>query len=225
MTERMWLYLFLATEAMTIPLTILAGLEDVLPELPDAQSLSIHIVGAAGKEFANLMLFEELLHLLPSLIYLRVVTIGPRSPGESAGQTGGLSQEVSMACCSICESQGRRRTVTSYRGLYHDYARTSQYQKPDLAVLFHSGRSQAEGASWAPTTRFLVDSATATLCTTYTNREALEEVAELDHLGARMIVRPEVNRWKALPPLPDFLEREHTVYYHNFYRYIFQGKM
>ena len=112
-----------------------------------------------------------------------------------------------------------------YVGLYHDYTEQSYYQKPDLAVLLYSGRSQSEVESWAPTTRLLVDSGTLTLCTTWTKREAQEEEAELDQPGVRFIIRPEENKWWSLVPIPDFLEgADDEVYYANYYRYIFQER-
>lgn len=114
--------------------------------------------------------------------------------------------------------------MRSYRGLYHDYVQTNEYKKPSMAVLFHSGRSQEEEGSWVPTTRFLVASNILTLCTTYTKREADEEVAELDSLKARMVIRPQENKWRSLVPIPDYLEGpEHTMFYLNYYAYLFQG--
>lgn len=219
-----WLHLLLATDSMTVPLSVVAALEDSISDLSSREELELHLVGAAGKEFRNLSLFEELLHLLPSLRHLKVVLAGPESPGASAGQTGDFNQEIEMSCCTTCASQGRRRTVTSFQGGYHEYAARPAYTKPDLAILFHSGRSQANVESWKPTTQFLVDAGTLTLCTTYTEREAREEVAELFQLDARFVVEPEVNKWRGLVPLPELLEGpEHGAYYNNFYRYIFQG--
>ncbi|KAK4544466.1 hypothetical protein LTR36_004357 [Oleoguttula mirabilis] len=223
--RKRWRHLLLATDSLTMPLTILAALEDAVPGLPSIATLTLHIVGAAGKEFRRLKLFEEILHLLPTVEHLRVVLVGPESPGSSAGQTGDYEQDIELDCCSTCTANGRRRTVTSFQGGYHEYAAKPAYTKPDLAVLLHSGRSQAHVKEWEPSTRFLVDSGTRTLCTTYTEREAREETAELDELDARFMVRPEVNKWRGLAPLPELLDGpEHGAYYNNYYRYIFQGK-
>lgn len=220
-----WRHLLLATDSLTMPLTILAALEDSVPDLPKAGTLTLHIVGAAGKEFRSLKLFEEVLHMLPTVAHLKVVLVGPEAPGASAGQTGGLDQDIELDCCSTCISNDRRRTVTSFQGGYHEYATKPAYTKPDLAVLFHSGRSQANVEEWKPTTHFLVDSGTRTLCTTYTEREAREETAELDELGVRFVRRPQINKWQGLAPLPELLEGpEHGAYYNNYYRYIFQGR-
>ncbi|KAK5134053.1 hypothetical protein LTR08_006943 [Meristemomyces frigidus] len=220
-----WRHLLLATDGLTMPLTILAALEDSVPDILSKDTLVLHIVGAAGKEFQSLALYEEILHLLPTVKHLEMVLAGPESPGASAGQTGDHGQVIELDCCSTCTGAGRHRTVTSFQGGYHEYAARPAYTKPDLAVLFHSGRSQAYVEEWKPTTRFLVESGTKTLCTTYTEREAREETVELDQVGARFTVRPEVNKWRGLAPLPELIDGpEHTAYYNNYYRYIFQGK-
>jgi splicing suppressor protein 51 len=219
--RRVRLFLLLATEVSTMPLTVLAALEENLKDLSTRQTVSIHIVGATGREFHNLPIFEEILHLVPSLQTINITLIGPRSVAVIE-QT---KNEIILQCCNACSSHGRKRTVALYTGLYHDYVKESMYQKPDLAVLFNSGRSQEEEESWLPTTKFLVESGTLTLCTTYNHREAQEEVAELDRLGARLIKGPEVNKWKSLLPVPELLEtEEHAVYYINYYRYVFQGR-
>lgn len=224
--RKRWRHLLLATDSLSMPLTVLAALEESVPDPPAAETVTLHIVGAAGKEFQSLKLFEEILHLLPTVKHLKVALVGPESPGTSAGQTGDLDQDIELNCCSTCGSNGRRRTVTSFQGGYHEYATRPAYTKPDLAVLFHSGRSQAYVEEWKPTTHFLVDSGTRTLCTTYTEREAREETAELDELGVSFVVRPEVNKWRGLAPLPELIEGpEHGAYYNNYYRYIYQGRL
>lgn len=214
----------LATESMSIPLTILAALEDTMPDLRMRDYLSIHLAGASSREVADIVLFEELLHLIPSLKHIEVVLAGPEAPGgEGEGLAG--SELVEMNCCADCTSRGRRRTCRLFRGVYDEFAKTDVYSKPDLAVLFHSGRSQEAVESWKPTTRFLVDKEILTLCTTYTQREAIEETKELEDWHVKFLIRPEVNKWKALTPIPELMEGEEgAVYYVNYYRYVFQGK-
>lgn len=111
--------------------------------------------------------------------------------------------------------------------MYHDFAKIEKYAKPDLAVLFHSGRTQFEVESWAPTLRYLVDQGIVTVCTTYTKREAVEEVIQLKRgLGVRMIRRVEENRWKSLVPLLETGDgAKHSVYYGDYYWYMFRGKV
>jgi mitochondrial splicing suppressor protein 51 len=165
--RRVRLFLVLARETLTMPLTILAALEDSINDLSARKTISIHLIGAAAREFGILVLFEEILHLVPSLQTLKIVLIGPNA-GPSTEQT---EQHISLDCCPPCSSRSKKRITAFYRGLYHDYVKEAHYQKPDLAVLFHSGRSQEEQESWRPTTELLVESGTLTLCTTFTHRE------------------------------------------------------
>lgn len=216
-------HLSLATESMSIPMTILAALEDTMDDLLTRSTLSIHLVGASSRELGDIVLFEELLHLLPALKHIELVLAGPEVPGEAGDGFAG-SALVEMDCCEECTLQGRRRTCRLFRGVYHDFAKSSVYKKPDLAVLFHSGRSQEAVEGWKPTTRFLVHENILTLCTTYTEREAKEETGELEDWGVQFLVRPEVNRWKSVVPILEVMEgQEHQVYYVNYYRYVFRG--
>ena len=192
--------LSLATESLSIPLTILAALHDTLPDLQSRTNLTIHLVGASAREVSDIALFEELLHLIPALEHLSLVLAGPEAPGGGGAGNAG-SEPVDMDCCTTCSARGRRRTVQLFRGVYDAFGDSPGYTKPDMAVLLHSGRSQKEIESWKPTTRFLVEQGILTLCTTYTEREAREEVKELEEWGVEMRVAPEVNRWRSLVPI------------------------
>ena len=215
-------YFLKGTATLSMALTILAALEDSISDLSTRQSLSIFLIGAKAMEQESLWVFEELLHLLPTLQTLKLMLIGPGSRVISPDGNGNV---LEFENCPSCTSLRRRRFGGMYGGLYHNYAKTSYYQKPDLAVLFHSGRAESKVESWAPTTRFLVDSGTLTLCTTWTKWEAQEEEVELDQLGVRFIIRPEENKWRSLVPIHDFLEgADDEMYYVNYYRYVFQGR-
>jgi splicing suppressor protein 51 len=206
-----------------MPITILAALEATIPNLAEKRRLTLHLIGVTTREWRNSSLFEELLHLLPSLKSLNIVCVGPNSFSEIGKDT--LTANLDLECCQSCRRSSRKRTMRSFRGFYHDFVQRRDYEKPDMAVLFHSGRSQAEQSGWAPTTKALVKLGILTLCTTYNEREAREEVEELDGLGAKVIVRPEVNKWRGLMPTPDFLEGpEFGFFYMNSFWYIFQGK-
>jgi splicing suppressor protein 51 len=222
--QRMWLYLILSTETQTMPLTILSALEDTISDLSTKTNLRLHLVGAGAKEIKNLLVFEELLHLLPNLKELKLIFVGPEC--KSTGATiDDPMPEMAAPCCPDCTRRGRKRIMALCSEPYHEYAKMSQYQTPDIAILFHSGRSQDQIESWKPTTKYLVESSIPTICTTYTEREALEEAAELQRLNARFLKKPEVNTWKSLCPRIEPMEgKDHTFYYDNFYRYIFQGK-
>ncbi|MCJ1401629.1 hypothetical protein MMC11_004846 [Xylographa trunciseda] len=220
-----WTFLRFGSETSTMPLTVLSALERGLPNLTSKDRLVIHVLGTSMREYSNMMVFEEIFHLLPTLNHLQLVLVGPKSPSANLEKPEGIGEPIALDCCPACTSRGRGRSMTSYRGVYHEYAKTSQYHPPDLAVLFHSGRSQAEEASWAPTTRLLVASNILTLCTTYTEIEAAEEVDELCRLQAHMVLQPEINKWHSLVPYPDMgADVEHVPYYLNYYWYMFGGR-
>jgi len=55
------------TNTTTLQLTLIAALEAVIPNISTQSSIDLHIIGAAAAEFASILAFEELLHLLPLL--------------------------------------------------------------------------------------------------------------------------------------------------------------
>ncbi len=63
-------YIKYGTNTTTIQLTLIAALEAVIPNVSTRGSINLHIIGAAGAEFASVPVFEELLHFLPSLTAL-----------------------------------------------------------------------------------------------------------------------------------------------------------
>jgi splicing suppressor protein 51 len=219
-------FCFMGTARLSMAISILAALEKSIPDLSTRQILSISLIGAGQMENAGLWVFEELLHLLPALQTLNLMSIGPANKFSPSFSTDGKGDVIEYKNCAECVSSNKRRFWGQYGGLYHDYVNTAYCQKPDLAVLFHSGRAESAVKDWAPTTKFLVDSGTLTLCTAWTKREAREEELELDQLGARFITRPVENRWRSLVPIVDFMEgADDEVYYVNYYQYMFQGKL
>jgi splicing suppressor protein 51 len=219
-------FCFMGTARLSMAISILAALEKSTPDLSTRQTLSISLTGAGGMEAVGLWVFEELLHLLPALQTLNIMSIGPANKFSPSFSSDGKGDVMECKNCAECVSSNKRRFWGQYSGLYHDYVNTSYCQKPDLAVLFHSGRAESAVKDWAPTTKILVDTGTPTLCTTWTKREAREEEIELDQLGARFIIRPEENKWRSLVPIADFLEgADDEVYYINYYQYMFQGKL
>lgn len=222
-----WAGLRAPTGAGSISMTIANALYTGLPDLRERKSLLIHIVGAASREYGAMMMFEEILHLFPDLRTLKTVLVGPQTPKNTGPDGKGESHGfVDHDCCPQCTAQGRQRFVATYRGMYHDFAKIEQYAKPDLAVLFHSGRTQCEVESPAPTIRYLVDNDIVVVCTTCTKREAVEEVVQLNRdLGAKMIRRIEENKWESLVPLLETGDgAEHSVYYGDDYWYMVRGK-
>lgn len=222
--ERRRMFLLLATDNLTMPLTILSALEDL--RLLEASSLHIHLLGATGREFLAMASFEEILHLNPVLKTFTITAIGPSSLLMDHGNEGRETRQ-DIPCCQDCQSRGRKRFLASYKGLYHDYTKSSLFEKPDLIVAFNSGFVDGDDAEsdWDQTIRMIVDSGTAALFTAYNPREALHEQTKMKRLGARFITEPSENKWRSLVPMPEFLDVEYEIWYQNYYRYIIKGRM
>ncbi|KJX97554.1 zinc finger mynd domain-containing protein 17 [Zymoseptoria brevis] len=224
----------MATDCSSMTVTIVASLEHARTDLLDKEQLLLHIIGASALEVGRTNLFEDVLHLLPPLKRLHIVFVGPNANVSIFGPSYLWNANICPACLHL----GRQFVYSSVRGTYQDYVGSSDYRKPDLAVIFNSGDSDSIPSLWglvdkepaAPITSHLLDSSTLTLRTTYTKLEATEEVQELDNLGANFVMRPEQNKWRGMVPAPEIIGalkdedvEEHAFWYQNNFWYIFEG--
>jgi splicing suppressor protein 51 len=208
-----------ATNTGTMALTIIAALEYSFPDIEERTSLKIHLVGAMLREFQGGSILEEILHLLPSLKRLELIFIGLEIPKRTASEMGARIDQ--LECCPSCTSAGRTRSYGMFLGTYHDYVKTNHYEKPNLAVAFHTGFSQSMTAEWRPTIDLLSKAQYPTLFTTYNKNEMEEETTILNELRANFIQKAEVNKWKGMCPIFEVIEeKEDSVYYPNYYWYI-----
>jgi splicing suppressor protein 51 len=222
--ERRRMFLLLATDTLTMPLTIVSALEEL--RLLNTSILKIHLLGATGREFLAMSSFEEILHLVPGVKSLDITAVGPSSllygPGSDI-----YAPKQDLPCCNACQSKRRTRPIASYQGLYHDFAKSRHYQKPDLIVAFNSGCVDGDDADtdWVKTLRFIVECDAPALFTTYNPREASHEQAKWKSLGAKFVLEPAKNKWSSLVPMPEFLDEEYDIFYQNYYRYVINGKV
>jgi splicing suppressor protein 51 len=217
------MFLMLGTDTLTMPLTVAAALEDL--QLTKQKTLKIHLLGATGREFLAMSAFEEILHLIPAMKTLDITAVGPSSQLYGQGPQG-YAPKVDLPCCEECQSKKRKRPLSAYKGLYHDFVASTFYEKPDLIVAFNSGCVDGDDADsdWDKTIRLIVESDIPALFTTYNPREAWHEQVKMKSLGARFIVEPEKNKWSSLVPMPEFLDEEYEMWYQNYHRYIIKGK-
>jgi splicing suppressor protein 51 len=134
-------------------LTIIAALEAT--GLATKPTLNLHVIGATSLELRSGVMFEEIMHLLPTLSYLRVCFVGPETPQYTDVE----DKPAMLATCPPCSNANRTRSLELYSGAYHDYVTAPNYEIPDLAVAFQTGHSMEEVESWAPTIRHLVRNA------------------------------------------------------------------
>ncbi|KAK0124694.1 hypothetical protein ONS95_009638 [Cadophora gregata] len=212
--------LIAATDKNTMILTIIAALEAVFSDLANKKSITLHIIGATAKELDALMLFEEILHLLPNLKSLHCSFIGPQLPMPIDG-----GRKTDLDCCPPCTNAARTRSMSMFKGPYHDYTQDPTFSLPDLGVVFHSGHSQEAQEEWRPSIEYLVTAEFPTVFTTFNEKEMREETEGLRGKGAGFVKEGERNRWMGERPLLDPLEEvEGSVYNNNQYWYIISGK-
>jgi splicing suppressor protein 51 len=215
-----------ATDKSSMILTILAALEVLSgPRLATQEKLTLHLIGATAKELDALMLFEELLHLLPALKDLHCVFVGLEMPRPMLNADASANDgKIGLDSCAACTTAGRKRSMSMHKTSYHSFSSLASYSAPDLAVAFNTGHSQEDVSSWSPTIRLLSHAKFPTVFTTFNRKEMEEETAILAGLGVRFLVRGERNRWRSMRTLLEVAEEEENgVYCNNGYWYVIAG--
>jgi len=192
-------YLRCGTNTTTIQLTLIAAMEVTIPNVNTRGSINLHIIGAAGPEFASVPAFEELLHFLPSLKTLHLSFVGLNVSEHPTNDTKSQNR-YTLQCCTACTKMGRSVSITTWRGPYHAYANTEFYKTPDLAAAFPSGFSVDEQADWLPTIDYLAHAPHPTLFTAARYFEINREIGVWKVLGAKFVKNAEVNKWKGMSP-------------------------
>ena len=213
-------YLRYGTNTTTIQLTLIAALETTTPNVSTRVSINLHIIGAAGAEFASVPAFEELLHLLPSLTTLQLSFVGLNVAEDHKDDTK-TQNLYTPQCCTMCTKMGRSISIATWRGPYHAYVDTELYKTPDLAAAFHSGFAVDEVADWSPTIKYLAYAPHPTLFTAARYFEIQGEMRVWKNLGARFVKNAEVNKWKGMSPsLGVCGDKPNEVSYRNYWWYI-----
>ncbi|KAK3172320.1 hypothetical protein OEA41_005641 [Lepraria neglecta] len=213
-------YIRCGTNTTTTQLTLIAALEAVIPNVSTRGSINLHIIGAAGAEFASVPAFEELLHFLPSLTALQLSFVGLNVLEDLKDDTETQNPHT-LQCCTTCTKMGRTISITTWRGPYHAYVDTEFYKTPDLAAAFHSGFSVDEQADWYPTIKYLAHAPHPTLLTAARYFEIQGDMGVWKNLGAEFVKNAEVNKWKGMSPsLAVCGDKPNEVVYQNYWWYI-----
>ncbi len=214
------------SDELTCVLTILAGLEAVVTDLRTKQVLTIHIVGAAQWEGDRMELTKELFHLCPGLKHLTVGYVGPDNHWDGIDHITSNRVET-LDSCKECQDDGRSNRWLAYRGLYHEFLITDLAARnpPDLIVAFNTGHQEWGLDLWEPTLKQILASNTPAIFTTFNEKEAIEEEAALDILGASFMMRPRINTWHGLVSLRECFGPKNKLWYRNLYWYIVKGQV
>ena len=213
-------YLRCGTNTRTIQLTLIAALEAIIPNVNTRSSINLHIIGAAGAELVSLPAFEELLHLLPSLITLQLAFVG-LNVTEDPPNDKEIQNPRTLQCCPACTKMRRTISIRAWRGPYHAYLDTQFYKTPDLAAAFHSGFSVDEQGDWYPTIKYLAHPPHPTLFTACRYYEIRGEMGVWKNLGAEFAQNAEENKWRGMSPrLTACGDKPNEIIYQNHWWYI-----
>ncbi|SJL15656.1 uncharacterized protein ARMOST_19160 [Armillaria ostoyae] len=206
---------FMAKEAASVTLTILAALEDVVPDLSRRKRLCIHIAGAAHRELPCSGLMEELLHFLPYLEHVAVVYAGPEIT---------ISPSHQNLACVKCRNRGWSRTSIFHTGSYADF--DSKAYPPDLIAVLNSGFTEMETKGWQASLQAILSGGKPAVFTAYSQMEAEWEEKAMKDMEARVVKSTELNKWRGLSPT---VPKERSTLddivftYSNQFRFIVQG--
>lgn len=117
------------------PLTLYYGMRDTdLLDTPPSCYV-IHIIAANFVDREYLAAWELLLHLLPEIELLKIILTGP-----------GLCTEYKYMkiCLERCRKQHKSLNFETHRMLYHDYANSDKYTRPNLIIGFQTNLNDWE---------------------------------------------------------------------------------
>lgn len=237
----------MATDAMSLPLTIVNGLRLAYGKerLATMKRVEIHIIGAEIQEYVfGARKYHEILHWLPACQELVTYLIGPDPAIQT--QPGALTRVYNddpEQVCDGCRAAGVHQFIRFAHGLYHDVVAapgTLSYNSPEhklllssatLAIACNSGIHDEHGslgrpvnlsAMWEPTVRLLSQSDVPCVWTSYNAEESRQDVEKLAAWGARVLVEPQLNPFRGLRPFPEVGE-DNEFYYTNNYMVMTRG--
>ncbi|KAF8178640.1 hypothetical protein K438DRAFT_1938715 [Mycena galopus ATCC 62051] len=185
-------------DATSIVATIMYGLEMVLPDVAQRESLTIHFVGAASYETNGMGIMEELLHHLPKLKVLKLHYIGPEILPELMQ---GYSDPTRNWACELCKARGWQRFNAVSNLPYHEYMAQNPSCQPDLVVGLNTGFSEVAVESWKKSLHAILRLGVPALFTAYQKEEAAAEWSALVRMGGAEFVLPvEKNQWHGTIP-------------------------
>ncbi|KAJ8060156.1 hypothetical protein OCU04_010505 [Sclerotinia nivalis] len=220
-------YMRSGTNTTTIQFTLMAALEETIPDISTRSSITLHIIGPSGSEASSMPAFEEFLHLLPSLKTLELFFIGLNIFGDIENDPEAQVPQgpQPFKCCAKCTKAGRKVSTTYWKGPYHSYIDTEDYRTPDLAAAFNSGFAVDEQEIWYPTIKYFAHAPHPTLFTAARHFEIEREEKVLKELGAEFVRGPEVNKWKGMSPSLGLCgEKPNEIHYQNYWWYIVKSK-
>ncbi|XP_037033646.1 titin-like [Bradysia coprophila] len=200
------------TQLATAPLTALYAAQKNQQEIGEVYT--IHLVGAELQFEADTLDKWEtfFLHLVPTLVECRVVFVGPELNAEN------LPLEIlsRIRMCRTCRQNCRIVKFDFQCGmLYHDYANSSAFTKPDLVCFFNPGLYRTTGFNGLDTWPLTIKSAASMNCpilvTSYTEVESPRDFDRIQKESDRplTVVQPShINPFASQRPERNFISDE-----------------
>lgn len=165
-----------------------------------------------------------LLHLLPQVNELHVVFTGPELNQENLP----LDVISRIRPCQKCRKDCRAvKFDFQPKTLYHDYARSSAYKKPDLVCFFNPGLYRSTGYAqtdtWPETIQVAVEQCCPILVTSYTEYEAPLDLEKLLTIcdNVKIVKFPTRNPFSAQRPERNFMSDEmQPMCFKNYYYFV-----
>lgn len=165
-----------------------------------------------------------MLHLLPGVNELQLVFTGADLNSENLP----LDVISRIRPCRKCRQDCRGVKFDFHsRTLYHDYARSKAFTRPDIICFFNPGLYRRTGAggrdTWPETIRAAVDQNCPILVTAYTEYEMpldLEAIIDVaDHI--KIVQMPTKNPFASIKPERNFLSEEmQSLIFKNYYYFV-----
>ncbi|KAF8881428.1 hypothetical protein CPB84DRAFT_1687229 [Gymnopilus junonius] len=185
-----------ASENLSMPLTILWGLEVLNGDDDTWTKKDVLDIHADELEISSVEVFEEIVHRLPLVKTLMLTFIGPNLDKF----TGPEPLFTELKTCSDCVHSERSIAFNSYPTTYHQYMDDRDSTKPDLAIAFNSGCSKSDIEYWKTTYRALFRKRVPSLFTASNEAEAQRESVLFHRSGINFHpeLRPRHNPWGSL---------------------------
>ncbi|KAJ7656267.1 hypothetical protein DFH06DRAFT_468646 [Mycena polygramma] len=211
----------MATEAESIPLTVIAGLEAAIANIATRKELEIHFVAAGSRELSVRGMSEDILHHFPSLKTLTIHYVGPEASVPTQSPPG------HNHACVECKARGSRRTWALHAMEYHQFLAANPGKWPDIIIGLNTGWSEIDTVSWARTIDAVCALKTPVVFTAYSEREALMEKGLLTGRQVEFMVDVQKNKWRGVIPIVNKGIRSSQgmlALYNSFYWYVFRGQ-
>ena len=116
----------------------------VYPTFHLLKHFHLHVVGASwGYELPPTFIWEEILHLLPTIKMLTVHFVGPEACSGAKTVKNGEHPTYEAGTCPDCQVKGRKKFYGMFGFTYQEYAQkylhTKKHSKPHMIVAFNTG--------------------------------------------------------------------------------------